>query len=162
MDNITIRKITLADTDDVIRFRNNPAVLKNFLDRRLLTKESHENYFHSRIETGLVHQFMILKDGISIGCVFLRDVDLKEKTAEFGIFIGDEQEFGKGYGKKATRLILEYAFNELNLERVILRVLKLNEFATRSYISSGFKFDYEKTNENGETVVFMHIDKKDF
>jgi len=55
-----------------------------------------------------------------------------------GIDIGERENWGKGYGTDAMRVILRYAFTELNLHRVALNVFEYNPRAVRSYEKSGF------------------------
>ena len=118
---VTIRPITYDDTEDIIRWRNSDFVRSRFIDQRLFTKESHEYWLKNFVETGKVAQFIILLDKKSVGSVYLKDINREEKSAEYGIFIGDENAIGIGVGTKSARLILEYAFNELKLEKVYLR-----------------------------------------
>lgn len=58
-----------------------------------------------------------------------------------GISIGEREYWGKGYGTDAMRLILRYAFTELNLHRVSLNVFEYNPRAMRSYEKAGFKYE---------------------
>lgn len=60
------------------------------------------------------------------------------RSAEFGIFIGDKSKWNKGYGTEALQLILKHAFETLNLHRVHLRVHASNLRARRSYEKAGF------------------------
>ena len=55
-----------------------------------------------------------------------------------GIDIGDRVEWGKGCGTDAMRVLLRYAFTELNLHRVSLNVFEYNPRALRSYRKAGF------------------------
>ena len=166
MSEITIRPITYDDTEDIIRWRNSEYVNARFIDRRMFTKESHEAWLKNFVETGKVAQFIILSDGAGVGSVYLRDIDYDKKDAEFGIFIGEESARGKGVGTESARLILEYAFNELNLDKVFLRVYKDNHGAVKSYEKAGFKKTdrTDEINDNGliREVIFMELEKKDF
>lgn len=166
MGNVTIRPITYNDTEDIIRWRNSQYVNARFIDHRMFTRESHEAWLKTQVETGRVSQFIILLDGKGVGSVYLRDIDRDKKEAEFGIFIGEESARGKGVGTKSAALILEYGFNELNLEKVFLRVYKDNPGAIRSYEKAGFKRTggADKINDNGviREVIFMELEKKDF
>src|SRR5207245_2612552 len=74
-----------------------------------------------------------------IGVAGLRDIDFKNRRAEFGISIGDRAAWGQGYGTEATQLIVNYAFGRLNLQRVYLHVLEYNERAVRCYLKVGFR-----------------------
>ncbi len=69
----------------------------------------------------------------------LMNVDLVQRTAELGIFIGEKKHRGKGYGSEAVRLLLDYAFNLLNLHSVYLRVRSFNTAALHCYQRVGFK-----------------------
>ena len=55
-----------------------------------------------------------------------------------GIGIGEEELWGKGYGTDAVRLMLNYAFTELNLRRISLDLFEYNQRALRSYQKAGF------------------------
>ena len=163
---VTIRPITYDDTENVVRWRNSEYVNSRFIDRRLFTKESHEAWLKNYVETGKAAQFIILLNGEPVGSVYLRDIDLDKKEAEYGIFIGEESARGKGVGTESAKLILKYAFDELKLEKLFLRVFKNNPGAVRSYEKAGFKKN-DRTdilNINGEMleVIFMELEKKDF
>jgi RimJ/RimL family protein N-acetyltransferase len=87
------------------------------------------------------HIFAIIdieKDEL-IGNCSLFDIDHLNRKAEFGIFIGNKTYWGKGYGTEATMLILDYGFNILNLNGIMLRVYSYNKRGIRSYKKSGFK-----------------------
>ena len=55
-----------------------------------------------------------------------------------GIAIGEREAWGKGYGTDAMKVILRYAFQELNLRRVSLDSFEYNPRAIRSYEKAGF------------------------
>ena len=74
-----------------------------------------------------------------IGNCGLRKVDLINKNAEFGIFIGNKKEHNKGFGKEATNLILDFGFNALNLHNIWLRCYSYNKKAYNIYKKIGFR-----------------------
>lgn len=160
---LELRELSLNDTDKIVRWRNQDFVLENFIDKRLITKESHINYYHSRIETGVVKQFIIVCDEIDVGTTFLRDIDYESKVAEFGIFIGEKDYLSKGVGSKAAKLIVEFGFEKLNLDRIFLRVLANNTRAQKSYEKVGFHLDNQNKYIKNEGVdeIFMVIEKGD-
>ena len=57
------------------------------------------------------------------------------------IGIGLRDYWGKGYGTDAMRVLLRFAFSELNLERITLLTFGYNERAQRSYLRAGFKVE---------------------
>ena len=74
-----------------------------------------------------------------IGAVSLRNLDLKNKNAELAILIDEPEYRGQGLGGEALSALLDYAFGEVGLHRVYLRVLAYNEPAIRLYQRLGFK-----------------------
>lgn len=58
-----------------------------------------------------------------------------------GIGINDREDWSKGYGTDAMKLILRFAFTELNLNRVTLTVFEYNPRAIRSYEKAGFRHE---------------------
>lgn len=164
MHEVAIRPITYDDTANIIRWRNSDSVRKRFIYQGLFTKESHENWMKTMVETGKVVQFIISCDGEDVGSVYLRDVDYEKKEAEYGIFIGEESARGCGVGTRSAELIIEYAFETMGLERLFLRVHKDNERAVKSYEKAGFEKDgrSETVVINGcETeVIFMSLENK--
>jgi len=73
-----------------------------------------------------------------IGFVGLDGISWTHGEAFVGIGLGDPDYRGKGYGTDAMRVILRYAFVELNLHRVSLTVYEYNPRAIRSYEKNGF------------------------
>ena len=60
------------------------------------------------------------------------------RSAEFGIFIGDKTFWNNGYGCEATRLTLQHGFETLNLNRIYLHVFETNPRAIHVYDKIGF------------------------
>jgi RimJ/RimL family protein N-acetyltransferase len=82
--------------------------------------------------------FAIETDSKCIGTCALFHFDGTARTCELGIGIGDRDYWGRGYGRDALRILLEYAFRLRNLHKVWLRVDDINERAIRAYRSVGF------------------------
>jgi RimJ/RimL family protein N-acetyltransferase len=57
-------------------------------------------------------------------------VDHRNRSATFGILIGEPECRGKGYGTETTRLMLDYAFTTLGLHNVMLTVFEFNPAGT--------------------------------
>ena len=74
-----------------------------------------------------------------IGTLSLEEVNYNNRTAVLGIFIGDENYRSNGYGTEAIKLLLDYAFNYVNLNSIKLDVLECNERAIKCYKKCGFK-----------------------
>jgi len=82
-----------------------------------------------------------IKDDILIGFVSLHSFEWNNQTATLSIGIGDSAYWGKGYGTDAMKLILRYAFYELNLYRVGLQTIGYNSRAIHLYEKVGFQHE---------------------
>lgn len=137
---IYLRPIREEDTDNIVKWRNNNEVRKFFIYQGTFTREGHLSWYENRVKTGEVVQFIIVEKETeaSLGSVFFRDIDRVNNKAEYGIFIGENNARGKGYGTIATKLALDYAFNVEHIHRIFLRVLADNDRAINSYCKAGF------------------------
>ena len=108
-----------------------------------ITLEGEVEWFESRQKDRNNFVFAILArpDKNLIGNCGLHNVDLKNRCAVFGIFIGDKEYWSKGYGTDATRTMLRFAFEQLGLNRVELEVYDFNPRALRAYEKAGFRRD---------------------
>ena len=79
-----------------------------------------------------------LVDDRLIGLIELDGIRWTHGDCWVGIGLGEREYWGKGYGTDAMRVILRYAFDELNLHRVSLSVFEYNTRAIRSYEKAGF------------------------
>jgi RimJ/RimL family protein N-acetyltransferase len=88
----------------------------------------------------MVYDFTIrtLEDDRLVGFMDLELYFLPLGEAFVGIGIGKREDWGKGYGTDAMKVILHYAFQELNLRRVSLNTFEYNPRAIRSYEKAGF------------------------
>ena len=143
-------------------WRNNPEVMKNFIFRQPFTRELHENWLATTMDTGKVIQYIIVdkETGRSVGSVYFRDIDPENESAEYGIFIGEEDCLGCGYGTETARLFNRFGLDVLRLHRISLRVLSGNDIARRSYEKAGFVTegifrDMVKLDGEYRDVIFM-------
>lgn len=65
-------------------------------------------------------------EGKLIGSIGLHDISHRSGTATTGTIIGDPEYWGGGYGTDAKMLLLDYAFNTLNLRKIRSRVYDFN------------------------------------
>jgi RimJ/RimL family protein N-acetyltransferase len=107
------------------------------------TLEDEEEWFNRQRQEQNARRFAILTraEGRLLGNCGLHQLDWMNRHAMFGIFIGDKDYWGKGYGADATRALLRYAFEEANLHRIALEVFAFNSRAIRMYEKVGFRME---------------------
>ncbi len=140
-EKVSIRLVEREDVPLFVKWRNNPRVQNNHIYRKDFTVEGQLEWMKQHVDTGIAVQFIICensRDLRPVGCVHYQRIDREEGTAEYGIFIGEDDAIGKGYGSEAADLALKYAKEELGLKRVYLRVFAFNAAAISSYTHAGF------------------------
>lgn len=81
---------------------------------------------------------IFLNDGTIIGDIALQSLDDKNRCCSIGMGIEKLDNRNKGYGKEAVRLILDYGFNNLGMERITANTLELNISAQKALEKLGF------------------------
>ena len=78
------------------------------------------------------------EDGSLIGDCALCQISWEDRRAGLAICIGDKTRWGHGYGTDATRALVRFGFEEMNLNRIWLTVYADNPRAIRCYEKVGF------------------------
>jgi len=107
------------------------------------------------------------QEGHPLGVAQFIHLDLWARKAEFAILVGEAEYRGKGYGEEITRLMLQFAFNRLNLHKVWLTVDEDNVPGIRCYEKVGFRHDgilRDEIYKNGRYVnrLIMSILAEEF
>jgi RimJ/RimL family protein N-acetyltransferase len=84
------------------------------------------------------HYWHVHRNSEIIGVAFLHSVDVNDKHARYAVGIYNKENWNKGYGYEITQCVLKYAFHDLDLHKVDLRVLEYNKQAIASYKNNGF------------------------
>ena len=107
------------------------------------TKEDLESFYNG--VRGSANQVILAvvnkATGQHVGNVKLGPIHWVHRKATFGILIGAKDCRGKGFGAEATRLIVEYGFYRLNLNRIDLGVFAEHTAAVRCYERAQFKIE---------------------
>ena len=128
-------------------------------------------YFEKELEgeqpTTFAFSIRALTDNRLLGEIDLSGTNWTSGEAIVGVGIGDRNDWGKGYGTDAMRIILRFAFDELNLHRVFLNTFEYNPRAIRSYEKCGFKIEGRQRgalNREGKRwdVIYMGILKEEW
>ena len=136
---VSIRKFEKKDISDKVRWINDPRNNKYLHYDLPLNVLKTEEWFEKNKNRTERYDAIIEVDGISVGLVGLLSIDKKNRKAEYYIAIGEVLFKGKGVALQATKKILEYAFEELYLQRVYLYTETENIAAQRLFHKIGFR-----------------------
>lgn len=138
MYNVLIRPLQKEDALISYQWRNDPEVWK-FTGSRPdieITKEIEFEWIVKVLQDEKSKRFAILCDSEYIGNVHLNNIE--NNTAEFHIFIGNKDFWGKGISQLATYQILYYAKEVLKFSEIYLYVKPENIAAVESYKRNNF------------------------
>jgi RimJ/RimL family protein N-acetyltransferase len=124
---------------------------------RLWSAKKLKDWFEKDLDSvspnNLFFAIRALTDDKLIGFCAFDGINWTNRDTYVAIGIGEQDFWGKGYGTDAMRVMLRYAFAELNLHRVSLTVFEYNGRGMRSYEKCGFKHE-------GRTREFVRRDGK--
>ncbi|MCK4264801.1 GNAT family N-acetyltransferase [Candidatus Babeliales bacterium] len=152
---IYLRKLRVEDASQEYCNWLNDFEVNRFLSTKKITIKEIKNYLEEQLNkedalfVGIFDKF----NNKHIGNIKLEPIDYKNKIATLGILIGNKNYWGKGIGKEAVKLIIDYSFKVLKLKKIDLSVIIDNQRAIRLYKSVGFKvLNYYK-------CLIKHTDK---
>lgn len=140
---VYLRELTLNDVEDRFRWCLDKEVTKHLnMPEKYppFSKEETKRWIKMCINktNGYEQKAIETQEGKHIGWIDLKNIDKLNKHAELGVAIGDKTYWGKGYGFSAMKEMLQWGFNELDLNKIWLRVEVDNEKAINSYKRIGY------------------------
>lgn len=81
------------------------------------------------------------ESGKHIGNIKIDPVNKRHGLGEYGIMMGDSDEWGKGYAKEASEIVINHCFRELRIRKITLGVVEDNSAAMNLYKKLGFSIE---------------------
>ncbi len=165
---VYLSPVNPADCEQYTAWVNDPAVSTHLGQHAsLYSLSSERSTLESMAANGYNFAIVRLSDDQLLGNISFCDLHQRNQRAECGLFIGEAENRGKGYGTEALRLLLDYGFNTLNLRNVMLRCYATNEQGIACYRKVGFKEIGRRRQAlyvNGVFIddVYMDILKEEF
>jgi len=142
---VLLRPVKRSDIAYFLKWLNDPEVVQ-YLELYLPMTEMYEEKYIEELGTTRAKSdapFVIEAiEGAStkpIGNCGLHEINSKDRRAIFGIGIGEKDYWSKGYGTEATRLLVDYGFQQLNLHRISSSAFAFNERSIRFHEKIGFQ-----------------------
>ncbi len=129
---IILRKFRLSDSKELLKHVNDFELTQFLIQVEPPMSEKKEKQFikdsWKKMKNGRAFTFAIefKKTKKLIGCIALSGIDKEHKYAEIGIWVA-KNFWGKGIGAEATKLLINFGFNELGLHRIEYRHLAENK-----------------------------------
>lgn len=124
-----------------VEFLNDPEVQKTLNFDYPTSMAKTEAWFSKNViaPNRVDFSFIRNEDHTVIGFGGFINVNVKARKAELYIFVGDKDCWGKGFGRDGYKLLVNYGFAELGLERIYLYQLSENERAVNATAALGWK-----------------------
>ena len=144
--NCLLRRFELRDAINVYNSYSSIESVSKYL-----TNNVHQSIFETEY---MIYEFMrnynnsyyynwIIEDIVNkniIGTISLHEIDLYIDKAEIGIIISPFYQ-KKGFAKEVIKKIIEFAFNNLNINRLEAKVFINNLSSNKLFKSIGFKYE---------------------
>lgn len=150
-------------------WRNDPEIRKYFFNQNFINKNQQEKWFENYCKDNSQMTFAILEKSYNsfIGTIGLSNIDHYNQRAELGTLIGNKEYWGKGYATIATKILLSYAFKQLNLQKVYCSILIDNIGSIKKNEKVGFEIEGTQKNHafnNGEfkDVIVMGLLRENY
>ena len=149
-DRIILRLLEQNDLPLTLLWRNQDKIRKWFINTDVIQEDKHLAWFERYMKLDNDFIFVILAkdlDNLPVGQISLYNINWEISRAEYGrLMIGHPIAKGKGYARQATTLLLDFAFNTLDLNEVFLEVKSDNKSAIAIYESAGFSITKQSSN----------------
>lgn len=150
-----LRPITHTDLPTLLEWRNSEHVSKNMEYTQKITAEEHQNWFKKIHHS--YHYFIIesLTNDL-IGTIYLSNIK-ENNSAESGLYIGNKAFIGTGISWEASKLLIQYGFENLKLTSIYAKVKNDNYEIINYNKALGFKVEETPNQE----FIKMFLQKKD-
>ncbi len=138
---VRLREYRKEDVEKAKEFLNDFEVRKNLQPAipYPYTLEDEEKWYSGISAVKDTYTFALeTLEGRYIGGCGINSVDWKNSKVVIGIFIGDKEYWGKGYGSDAINTLVKFIFEEMNINKITLCVYSFNERAIKCYEKCGF------------------------
>jgi RimJ/RimL family protein N-acetyltransferase len=142
--NVRLRALERGDLPRCLRWVNDPEIIRYTSINIPFSYEKEEQWLNQQSELSaaqgqnLAIEVIVGSDWVHIGNTGLFGIEPIHNAGEFGIIIGEKEYWNKGYGRETAKLMLKHGFEDLNLNRIYLKVFVDNLRGIKAYESAGF------------------------
>lgn len=170
-DKVMLRSVRMSDCDSFLKWLNDPEVISSLGFYLPVTEMAEKKWIESygQNKNSLEVMFVIetIEDPRPIGFCVINKINYKDRNAEFTIVIGESEKWSKGLGSEASKLIIGFAFNQLNLHRIYTGAYDFNQKSISMLKRLGFEEEgcqRQAVYKNGEyhNVILFGLLKEEF
>lgn len=125
---VYLRPFQKSDSETLQKWMNDQEVTQFLMRVFPITAREEDEWIENqgKDSKNLALAIVTVEDNKLIGSIGLHQIDLINRNAVTGTVIGEKEYWGKGYGTEAKMLLLDLAFNALDLVIILSKVLAFN------------------------------------
>ena len=138
---LTLRKIEPSDLPFLYQWENDAAAWTDGSNHNPLSHKDLQDYIAS--SSGDIYRdgqlrLIAEKDGVTVGCIDLFDLDIRNRRAALGMYVAKDCR-GQGIGREMVEELEKYAFDFLHLRVLYAVIAEKNTACSRLYESLGYQ-----------------------
>ncbi len=164
---LNLRDLQFEDIEMVRNWRNSPEVANFMYSDEEISEEQQLNWWNKVSKENNSKYWIIENDNKPIGLASLTDISKLFESCYWAFYIGDNSNLGAGIGSKVEYFIINYVFDELNLNKLRCEVFTTNEKVISMHEKFGFRreaYYRQHIRKNGKwlDVVGLALLKKEW
>lgn len=146
--------------EDIMKARSSSEFYDSFFEYEPLNRKQQLSWWEQSFSKANEKNFILVtvNDSKFIGTISLVNIDFRNRKSELGRFYISSEHRNSGLGLESINLLIEYAFNHLNLNKVSLEVFSKNDNAKKLYLKSGFEYTGTLKQHIYKNGVYLDID----
>ena len=137
---VSLRPYALEHVEDTVAWLGQARIRETFGISHTITRQGHLDWLAA--QHNLYLWAICTADAGYVGNVSLRR-ETRHRQGYFEIYLGRDDQWGRGLGRASLQLVLDFAFGQLDLHRVYLYTLADNRAAEKLYHNAGFQLEGE-------------------
>ena len=140
-DTVILRALESEDLERCYRWMNDPNIVRTLKSRYPIPFEQEAEWLEDAVNRSQTERHFAIErkeDRSHIGNASLHEIDWVSRTGWFGLFIGEPSAWNRGYGRDSVSTLVRFAFEEMNLQKLRIRVFGYNERAKHLLEALGF------------------------
>jgi RimJ/RimL family protein N-acetyltransferase len=140
-EEVGLRPVLEEDLALLGRWHNDALMCATFYPLFLMSESALRNWHRDLLTSPNRMRFMIqrLGDRLTVGIVGLEHIDYRNQEAELAGLVVAPEERRHGWATKGVQTLSCYAFDDLNLHRLYVRIYGSNHAAQRVFEKAGFQ-----------------------
>jgi UDP-4-amino-4,6-dideoxy-N-acetyl-beta-L-altrosamine N-acetyltransferase len=156
MTKVSFLSITKANADlkETVRNWRNLDCIRSFMrNQHIISEEEHLKWIENLKNENAEKFWVIFVDDVPVGSIYLQNVDNIKLSSEWGLYIGNDDYRGKGFGKYIFFEFFKMIFDRLNFTKLWARVLSANTPVLTLLDKFGYRVTGHSKDKNGKDVT---------